>query len=78
MKKLLVMSLMLVGCGMDNYPEDNDLTEASCWTIDGYNYVYSHIPEGVVPDDEFKDHCRRLGKPVVDSDSPEPEPQDTY
>ena len=70
--RVVGLALLLIGCGTPDSEFYPDITDATCWTVNGEPHVYSYIPENAVVDADFKDQCMMLGK-VVESVTVEPE-----
>ena len=63
MLKYVLALTLLVSCGADD-EEDlyTDITEPSCWTIDGDPVIYKFIPAGAEVDNSFYEMCEVLGQ----------------
>ena len=61
--KLILISLLLVVCGMDDDSEFYaDIKEPTCWTNKGDPNIYEFIPEGFESTPEFREMCLNLGR----------------
>lgn len=61
----VTLMLLLMACGMEEYPEDTleqqALTEqATCWTEDGLPHLFWHVPKGTEVSQETEELCARL------------------